>query len=238
MKRCSQCGTTYPDTNADLQFCLLDGTSLVFIPDSPVEEAITRPLPDVRQTLQSERQGSSSSLFVYLTIGLLALMVGGAIVYWIKAVDKPEDNKTTANSTKAEINSENKELNGQKAGSQNEPAESEKEKQKSQEEREKPDSKKNESSVVKPPNISKPSGGTWFIILGSFPKNEQSKADQRLQSVRSAGYDATIIDTDNYPGFRGGLLSVVVGPYSKSDARNLLPQLKSVRSDAYIKSGW
>ncbi len=75
MKRCPQCGTTYPDTNADLQFCLLDGTPLVFIPDSPTKEAVTQSLPDVRQTLQSEGN-RRSPLPVYLTIGLLSLVIG------------------------------------------------------------------------------------------------------------------------------------------------------------------
>jgi xanthosine utilization system XapX-like protein len=235
MKRCSQCGTTYADTNADLQFCLLDGTQLAFIPDLPTKEAVTQSLPDVRQTLQSESK-RSSPLLAYLTIGLLSLLVGGAIVFWISRVNKAEDKNSSANSTKAEITGENKELNGQKAELQNEPAE--KEKQKLNETREKPDSKKNEALIVTPTNISKTPGGTWFIILGSFPKNERSKADERLQSVRNSGFDASIIETDNYPGFRGGFLSVVVGPYSKSDAGNLLPRLKSVRADAYIKSGW
>jgi cell division septation protein DedD len=125
---------------------------------------------------------------------------------------------------------------GLEANLQNERAEIEKQKLKN--ENEKPDSKSNESPAVNTVDSSKPAGGNWFVILGSFPKNERWKADERLQSVRDAGYNADIVDTDNYPGFRGGLWSVVIGPYSKSDARSWLPRIKSVRSDAYIKPGW
>lgn len=80
--------------------------------------------------------------------------------------------------------------------------------------------------------------GSWFVILGSFPKNDYEKAKQRLQNVQGFGYDASIIDTDNYPGLSGGLWVVVMGPYSKSYAKSVAAKMKSARSDAYIKSGW
>ena len=152
--------------------------------------------------------------------------------------NKTENGNIISNTAKSETTNEQTELNKQKANLQDERAAIEKEKQKLKNEREKLDSKRNESPVANTITSSKPSGGTWFVVLGSFPKNERWKADERLQYVRSSGYDANIVDTDNYPGFRSGFWSVVIGPYSKSDARSLLPRMKSVRSDAYIKSGW
>ncbi len=87
MKRCSQCNTTYPDTNADLQFCLLDGTPLIFISNSPIEEPALRPSPFVQQTLQSVQPGISPAI-VYSLITLLALIVGGGIVFLLKPMNE------------------------------------------------------------------------------------------------------------------------------------------------------
>jgi hypothetical protein len=84
MKRCSQCHQTYPDDN--LNFCLSDGTSLVFVSDSSFEETVISPSPFVQQTSQPTRQGVSP-LFAYSLIGLLALIVGGGIVFLLRLSD-------------------------------------------------------------------------------------------------------------------------------------------------------
>ncbi len=81
------------------------------------------------------------------------------------------------------------------------------------------------------------SAGNWFVILGSYPKSQLEKANQRLRYVQSLGYEASIIDTNNYSGLRGGLYSVVLGPYSKTDAQRLLASIKPTIRDAYAKSG-
>jgi uncharacterized protein (TIGR03067 family) len=80
MKRCPKCNLTYQDD--DLNFCLTDGGQLVFVPDS--EETVIRPSPFLQQTSPSVRQGFNP-IFVYLTIGLLALFAGGAIMLWLKS---------------------------------------------------------------------------------------------------------------------------------------------------------
>jgi len=95
---------------------------------------------------------------------------------------------------------------------------------------------KSASSKATP--ISPPTDGTWFVVLGSFPRSEREKADQRLQSIQGSGYQASLIDTDNYPGLRSGLWAVVLGPYSKAGAKSVVDQVKVVRRDAYVKSGW
>jgi serine/threonine protein kinase len=80
--------------------------------------------------------------------------------------------------------------------------------------------------------------GTWFVVLGSFPKSQYAKANERMQLLQRTGYSATIIDTDNYPGLKGGLWTVVLGPYSKSHANQIAAEVRSVRPDVYVKSGW
>lgn len=82
-----------------------------------------------------------------------------------------------------------------------------------------------------------PSAENWFVILGSFPKSQLARANQRLKYVRSLGYEASIVDTDNYAGLRDGFYSVVLGPYSKSDAKRFLRSIRPVIHDAYAKSG-
>lgn len=81
MKRCSQCYQVYPDDN--LNFCLSDGTALMAVSDSSFEETLIRPSPFVQQTLHPTQQGVSP-LFAYSLIGLLALIVGGAIVFMLR----------------------------------------------------------------------------------------------------------------------------------------------------------
>jgi hypothetical protein len=96
----------------------------------------------------------------------------------------------------------------------------------------------NENSEHPNTGSTRPSGGIWFVVLGSYPKSQPEKSDQRLVYVQGLGYNATVVDTDKYPGFKGGLYSVVIGPYSRSDAQSQLGLVKTSISDAYIKSGW
>lgn len=77
--------------------------------------------------------------------------------------------------------------------------------------------------------------GNSFVVLGSYPKIERAKADQRLSFVQGRGYDARIVDTDNYPSLRPGLWAVVVGPYDKDQAKQLAQQLRTVVPDAYVR---
>ncbi len=81
MKRCSQCHQTYLDD--DLNFCLSDGTPLVSVSDSSSEKTLIRPSPFIQQTAQPAKQGVSP-IFAYSLFALLALMVGGGIVFLLR----------------------------------------------------------------------------------------------------------------------------------------------------------
>ena len=81
------------------------------------------------------------------------------------------------------------------------------------------------------------SNETWFVILRTFSKSEQVKANQRLSLIRRSGFDARIVDTDDYPNLRNGLLAVVMGPYSFVAAKNVLNKVRPAVPEAYIKSG-
>ena len=80
--------------------------------------------------------------------------------------------------------------------------------------------------------------GKWFIILGSYPKAESNRANERLNFIRQRGYDARIVESDDYPNLKSGLLVVVMGPFARSEAEGIKNKMRSVVPDAYAKSGW
>jgi uncharacterized caspase-like protein len=86
-------------------------------------------------------------------------------------------------------------------------------------------------------DIPQPSGGNWFVVLGSFPHADRRKATRRLNSLQSQGIDADLIDTDDYPNLTDGYYAVVLGPYSKATAQRTLPTARQYVGDAYIKAG-
>lgn len=83
-----------------------------------------------------------------------------------------------------------------------------------------------------------PKAGGWFVVLGSYPKSQMNKANERLGFLQARGYDAYIIDTDNYPNLSGGLWAVVTGPYAKKDAQDAANRMRSINPERpYIKLG-
>ena len=80
--------------------------------------------------------------------------------------------------------------------------------------------------------------GRWFIVFGTYPKTELSKANERLSFVKYKGYDARLIETDDYPNLKDGTWAVVMGPFRKDYAQEVANKVRSVFSDAYVKSGW
>lgn len=189
-----------------------------------------RAVPSGPPTVQHIRQGVNPT-FAYLVIGLLALLAGGAIVAWIKSDSnasstiKREVPTNASSSTNQKVNVPGTNSNTLREGPKptQEPT---------------PLEKKNTAPTpVATKELPQPPSGTWFVILGSFPKNDYGKAEQRLQFIRGLGYDVRIIDADDYPGLVDGLWVVVMGPYSRSYAKSKVAQMKSVLPDAYIKSG-
>jgi len=80
-------------------------------------------------------------------------------------------------------------------------------------------------------------GESWFVIMGSYPHSDRSKAIYRRDTLARQAVNSYIIDTDHYPNLRNGLYAVVVGPYSKEVASAKLASLKRYVGDAYIKKG-
>lgn len=81
-------------------------------------------------------------------------------------------------------------------------------------------------------------GGRWFVILGTFPKDELNHANERLELVRQEGFDARVVSSDDYPNMKSNQWVVVIGPFTRNQAEELLDKVKPKFKDAYTKSGW
>lgn len=77
--------------------------------------------------------------------------------------------------------------------------------------------------------------GNWLVILGSFPKVQSDRAEQRANLCQASGYGARVIDTDQYPKLTPGLWAVILGPYSKDQALDMRNKTRSIVRDAYVK---
>lgn len=251
MKSCPTCNRIYADET--LTYCLEDGAPLSAthepeqtqrLPAPRATNLVTEVLPAGQPALQPAR--GRNSLPVYVAIGIAALLAGGALVAWMKSGSNasPVAESKVSNSV-ASPGGAGDSLEEEKAKLERERQQLalEKERQQLAEERRQLEDQKRGAAApaITPPTARQrpqPSGGNWFVFLGSFTKSEYGKANERLQQIKGLGYDASIIDTDEYPNLSDGWWAVVMGPYSKSDAQNLASRMKSVRPDTYIKSGW
>ena len=98
MKRCPKCNETY-DNN--LNFCLTDGTSLSDINNSDPTLVLSplsynSSLSDFSAQSQYSSRKGVSPVFAYLSVGLLALIVGGGVVIFLRQDTK---NSATADSS-------------------------------------------------------------------------------------------------------------------------------------------
>lgn len=212
---------------------MADGSQLVFFSTSSFEETVIRPSPFSQRNSSSAQKGVSP-FFAYSLIAVTALILGGGLVFWLKSDlgTGLSVNADSTNSIKSDLGQPlgtNNSLNAEKDAL-------ERERQRLADERRKLEAQKTQNSVASN-SLLPPTLGSWFVVLGSYPKTQPERADQRLRLVQSSGHQAAIIDTDNYPGFRAGYYSVVLGPFSKGDAKQLLLTLKPSIPDAYIKSG-
>ncbi|MEZ5429414.1 MAG: SPOR domain-containing protein [Pyrinomonadaceae bacterium] len=196
------------------------------------------------------RQGVSP-VFAYLTVGLLGLLVligGVGLFVWVNSSKDggTEVARETAPPQSPTPASENKTIGetDSKVGKEDSDPES----TRTPESKPTPTPAKKESPKETPkptetpaPTPEKtpepPTGGKWFVILGSYPQSQSGRARERLQYARSKGFNATIINTNNYPNLRNGLFVVVMGPFSKAGAQSTLSRVKPSISDAYVKSG-
>lgn len=93
MKKCPQCNTIYSD---DLSFCLNDGSILV---SQNEQETVVIPRKTPSDSLQQPVKQGVNPIFAYLTIGLLALILGGGAVAWIMSRDNLPGDISNSNST-------------------------------------------------------------------------------------------------------------------------------------------
>jgi hypothetical protein len=129
---------------------LSDGTPLSFVLNAREEATVISAKPYVEQPAQQKQ--STNSIFAYLAVGVLSLLIGGAVIVWLKSDsivssnNKNEAIYTVSNSTETKPNDEKEFLNSQKAELQEEQAKLEKEKQQLAEERRKLEARKNETA--------------------------------------------------------------------------------------------
>lgn len=225
MNQCPTCNRSYTDDTQS--FCLEDGTRLTAAYDSAATLVINpSPSPGVLPNVPTSVSASPSrggNPALYIAIALLALLVGGGLVALLKSGTRDTSTAVPPTSNLNVSNSSTSPVSTAKQNSETAAI---------------PTPTNRETTPSTANRLQPPSSGAWFVILGSFPKNNYEKASQRLQSVQGLGYDASIVDTDNYRGLKGGLWAVVMGPYSKANAKSVAAQMKSVRPDAYAKSGW
>jgi hypothetical protein len=109
MKRCPKCNQVYADDN--LNFCLTDGASLLATSDSEPTLVMSPPSFNTPSAIgspshpqQPSRQGVSP-LFAYAAVGLLALLIGGGIVIWLKSDTTSSSSVANQNTMPSTVNS-------------------------------------------------------------------------------------------------------------------------------------
>lgn len=238
MKLCSHCNRTYPDDN--LKFCLSDGTPLVSVFEAPEEATVIKPQPYVQQPAPPISQGVIP-LFAYLAAGVLALLVGGAVVMWIRSNsgvssnDKNEVSSATSNSLEAKPDKEQEKLNAQKADLQGEQASLEKEKQKLAEERKRLEAQKNKSvesvTLDQPTSTVQPTERVKFrrgSVEETISGRIGTKRDFVLRTRNGQYLSATVNSNAGCVVFDNGSTNT---SYTTSAADNYLNLVNNCRSD-------
>lgn len=266
MKRCPTCGSTYTDNT--LVYCLQDGATLQgeseatnplnlaatlrhdvqahdasappteimnfasvptaemqagALPTSPYQE----PHPTAHSTqddaLYAKPQPRSATRTIALTaIGTIVLLIVGFVGVWLFLRGGARTNRNAVRGAgQANANGASSVPPAQTPGAAN---------------------SANASAASKTNNAKggdrADKGGRWFVILGSFPKDETGNANERLELVRRQGFDARMLASDDYPNMKSGLWMIVMGPYTRNNAEEILKQVRPTITDAYTKSGW
>lgn len=181
MKQCPQCRQSFSD---DTLFCLSDGTPLNFVDEMPEQVTVVRPAvvhippPSVQVPV---RQGVSP-IFVYLTIGLLLILLGGGVIGLAAFVISKmsgttteiaqDTNKPSANFTLPKRDDGQNKINEEKANLQRQKDQVEKEKQRLADERKKLEEEKTKPvetptpSPTPPPTVNYPPQPTARITFG------------------------------------------------------------------------
>ncbi len=90
MKECPSCKQVYADET--LNFCLADGSTLTTLPEA-AEATLVLSKP-VANSESATRRNGVNPLFAYFSVGLIALIVGGAVVAWYNLEPQPPVSNT------------------------------------------------------------------------------------------------------------------------------------------------
>lgn len=85
------------------------------------------------------------------------------------------------------------------------------------------------------PNVAPMQDGVWYVIVGSFPKNQRRQANARASQVNAHGYNMNVYNSNDFGALTPGLWVVMDGPYSQRQAQQVLNKVRSVVRGAYIK---
>ena len=85
------------------------------------------------------------------------------------------------------------------------------------------------------PNVAPTQDDFWYVIVGSFPRNQRRQANAQASRVNAHGYNMNVYESSVYGGLTPGLLVVMDGPYSRRQAQRVLNSVRSVVKGAYIK---
>ncbi len=78
----------------------------------------------------------------------------------------------------------------------------------------------------------------WFVIAGSWPPEERTKATEQLELLSFNGVKAQIVETKDYPKLTPGLFAVLIGPFNREQADVQLLVVQAVVGDAYVKEAF
>lgn len=84
-------------------------------------------------------------------------------------------------------------------------------------------------------NVASMQDDFWYVIVGSFPRNQRRQANAQASRVNAYGYNMDVYETSAYAGLTPGLLVVMEGPYSRRQAQRVLNSVRSVVKGAYVK---
>lgn len=184
MKRCPQCYQIFSDEN---MFCLSDGTTLMVIADTASSPTIITSAPFLPSQSAPQpvvRQGVNP-VFVYLGIGLLVLLAGGAAFMWMKSADSSSKNDETIAKKEEDLKRREQELaNAEKEKLQKENEELKEKNQKAEEEKLKLQKQKQPSTVPSQSQTQTTSSSGAAIVFAPPSNVRVSPGGAILCSVR------------------------------------------------------
>ncbi len=80
--------------------------------------------------------------------------------------------------------------------------------------------------------------GSWAVVVGSYPRDQRWKADDRVNWLRRRDIQAVAVNTNDYGNLRDGLWAVIVGPTTRTAANVQLRRVKRYVGDAYVKRAY